>query len=95
MQLAADFIEGEGFKNALVTVTRCDATPNLGRADIYITVFPEEKEQEILKDLKSKIPALRDFVAHKFKAHSVPAFNIELDFGEKNRQKIDQLLKES
>ena len=38
----------------LVSISRAEATPNLQQAKIYITVFPADKEKEVMDSLRKK-----------------------------------------
>jgi ribosome-binding factor A len=94
-QLAATFLGRENNKTSLITVTSANCSPDLKRATIYITVLPESKEHDALEFAKRKRPELRDFLKENMATKVVPFIDIEIDRGEKNRQKIDELLRES
>jgi ribosome-binding factor A len=64
------------------------------RATIFITVMPESKEKEALEFAKRKRAELRDFLKKNIEIKIIPFIDIEIDRGEKNRQKIDELLRE-
>ncbi len=94
-QLAATFLGRENNKTSLITVTSANCSPDLKRATIYITVLPESKEHDALEFAKRKRPELRDFLKENMATKVVPFIDIDIDRGEKNRQKIDELLRES
>lgn len=93
-QLAALFIEAEGNGTSLITVTDCSVSPDMKQAKILITVLPTEKETDTLNFLKRKRKDLRDYVKKKLSMKIIPFFDIEIDLGEKNRQHIEDLLRE-
>jgi ribosome-binding factor A len=91
MAMASEFINREASKKVLITVTGADISPNLHDSTIYITVFPEDKEKDSMDFLKRKRSDLREFVRSHSKLRVLPVFDFEIDLGEKNRQRIDEL----
>ena len=57
-----------------------------------ITVFPEIHEKTALEFAKRKRSEFKEFVKENSKLGRIPMMDFEIDFGEKNRQKIDSLL---
>jgi ribosome-binding factor A len=92
-ELSAQFLERENNHTSLVTVTSCDVSSDLKRATIYITVLPDSKEKAALDFAKRKRGGLRDHLKKNMEVKNIPFIDIELDLGEKNRQKIDELLR--
>lgn len=93
-ELSATFLGRENNKTSLVTVTSCNTSPDLKKATIFITVLPADKEKAVLDFAKRKRPELRDFLKKNMQTKMIPFIDIEIDKGEKNRQKIDELLRE-
>ncbi len=91
-ELAATFIEREAGPTSLITVTRVLLSPDSKRAVIMITVLPREKETAAYGFIKRNLGELRKFVTKNLKVNPIPFLNVEIDEGEKNRQKIDELL---
>lgn len=94
-QLAAVFFESETNKSSMITVTDCKISEDSKRGLIFITVFPEDKEEEALNFTKRKRTELRDYVKEKLNIKIIPFLEIKIDIGEKNRQKIESLLREA
>jgi ribosome-binding factor A len=94
-QYAAQFLEIESNRLSLITVTSCSVSSDLKRATIYITVMPEDKEESALQFAKRKRSDLREYVKKHIRIKHIPFFEIEIDKGEKSRQKIDELLNNS
>jgi len=92
LQFAGDFISQESNRESLVTVTDADVSPNFSNATIYITVMPEEKEQEVIHFLMRRGRDFRTFVMSKTNMKRVPYFDFKIDEGDKNRRRIDELL---
>ncbi len=93
-RLAAQYIEGESNHTSLITVTDVRLSEDLKKSVIFITVLPDSKEKEVLEFLKRNRAELRDYIREHAKMGLVPFLDVEIDNGEKNRQKIDSLLKE-
>jgi len=92
-ELAAEFLERENNRTSLITVTSCTASPDLKRATIFITVLPDAQEKPALEFTKRKRPELREFLKKNLSIKTIPFIDIAIDLGEKNRQKIDELLR--
>ncbi|MFZ3015853.1 MAG: ribosome-binding factor A [Minisyncoccia bacterium] len=93
-ELSAQFLGREMNNTSLITVTSCTTSPDLKRATIFITVLPESKEKPALDFAKRKRGELREFLKKNMETKIIPFIDIEIDKGEKNRQKIDELLRE-
>lgn len=91
-ELAAEFLGRENNRTSLITVTSATASPDLKRATIFITVLPDSKEHDALDFAKRKRPELREYLKKNMETKIIPFIDIKIDLGEKNRQKIDELL---
>lgn len=94
-ELAAIYIEREAGKTSLITVTRVVISPDNKRAKIMVSVLPQEKEQAAYGFIKRNLGELRKYVSSNLKINPIPFLDVEIDEGEKNRQKIDELLSKS
>ena len=92
-ELAASFLGREKNKTSLLTVTSASCSPDLKRAVIFITVFPDSKEASALSFVKRKRGEIREFLKKNMPMKFIPFLDVEIDSGEKNRQKIDELLR--
>jgi ribosome-binding factor A len=92
-ELAAQFLGRENNRSSLITVTASTVSPDLKRATIFITVFPNFKEQAALNFIKRKLKELREFLKKNMPIKIIPFLDVAIDLGEKNRQKIDELLR--
>ncbi|HEY4480146.1 MAG TPA: ribosome-binding factor A [Candidatus Paceibacterota bacterium] len=91
-QFAAEYISLESGKDSLITVTKAEVY-NKGRyATIFFTALPQEKEKAALEFLKRKRNDFRKFVMGKKSFGFTPKIDFEVDYGEHNRQRIDELL---
>ncbi|MEK7563975.1 MAG: ribosome-binding factor A [Patescibacteria group bacterium] len=92
-ELAAEFLGRENNKTSLLTVTNASCSPDLKRATIFMTVLPTDKEKTALEFAKRKRPELREYLKKNMPVKIIPFIDIEIDQGEKNRQRIDELLR--
>lgn len=93
-ELAATFLSRENNNTSLITVTSANVSPDFKRATIFITVMPESKEETALFFAKRQRGNMRDFLKKNMNIKVTPFLEVEIDRGEKNRQKIDELLRE-
>jgi ribosome-binding factor A len=91
--IAQDFFQRESSGASLITVTRCDVSTDLKHSTLFITAIPEEKEPAALDFAKRMRSELRHRVMKRLPIKVIPFFEIEIDYGEKNRIHIDGLLR--
>lgn len=94
-QMAARFFEMQSNRLSLITVTRCDVSPDLRNATIYITVLPDSAEQSAIEFAKRNRSDLREYVKKAIRINRIPFFEVELDVGDKKRRRVDELLANS
>jgi len=75
----------------MITPIGANISKDLKNATIYVTIFPENKEEESLEFLKRKRSDFREFFKNQIKIKTIPYFDFEIDTGEKNRQRIEEL----
>lgn len=92
-ELAATFLGREDNKSSLITVTSATCSPDMKKATIFITVLPTSKETVALSFVKRKRADLRDYLKKNMPVKVIPFIDVAIDQGEKNRQKIDELLR--
>ncbi len=91
-EIIAQFFARESGPRSLITVTDVTISPDFKRATVYITTIPESEENNALDFAKRKRSDLRDFIADTAKLRTLPVFEVKIDEGERNRQRIDELL---
>jgi ribosome-binding factor A len=94
-ELAATYIEREAGPTSMITVTRVIMSPDGKRASIMISVLPTEKEKAAYGFIKRNLGELRKHIKKNLRINPIPFLDVEIDEGEKNRQKIDDLLMKS
>ncbi|PIP87189.1 hypothetical protein COW81_01555 [Candidatus Campbellbacteria bacterium CG22_combo_CG10-13_8_21_14_all_36_13] len=94
-QLVSEFISKESNRLSLITVTHVDVSRDLKKATIYVSIYPEDSEEQGIDFLKRNLGNLRDYVKPKLNMKNIPFFDCKIDIGEKNRQVIEDLSHES
>ncbi len=89
--LVANFVRQEANTNPLITVTRIDMSPDSKRALVMLTAFPTERENDAVIFMKRKGTELRDYVKKHGRLMRIPHFDFMVDYGERNRQHIDEV----
>ena len=89
--LAADFLEREMSRQSLVTVTRAEVAEDLKNVMIFISVLPEKFEGQALEFAKRSRSEFRTYLHDHSSLHPAPTIDFEIDYGEKNRQRVDEL----
>ena len=90
-RLAAEYIRDEAGKTSLVTVTRVDLSSTGKESKIFFTTLPEDQEDTVLKFLERKTPEFKRYVRDNSRIGFVPHIDFKIDYGERNRQRLDQI----
>lgn len=88
---AAEFVVRESSPASLITITRVMLAPSGKLAHIYFTTLPEAAEDTALKFLTRKGSEFVDYVRNHTKIGIIPTLRFEIDYGERNRQRLDQI----
>ncbi len=88
---AAEYLAREANRNTLITVTRTQMSEDGKRAVIYITVYPETGEQAALAFANRNRGELGQFLSKRTKGMRIPKFEFEIDLGDKNRRRLEEL----
>jgi ribosome-binding factor A len=89
--VAAEFLVREAGRESLITVTRTMLSEDNKRATIYITVLPDTAEAGALSFANRNRTELRAFFKTRIKGALPPDIVFEIDMGEKNRLRLDEL----
>jgi ribosome-binding factor A len=91
-EVISSFLNQEASTKSVVTVTHCTISNDLKNATAYLSVFPENFEEEALEFAKRKRSEIRATIAQKVPMKIIPFIDFEIDAGEKNRQAIEDIL---
>jgi ribosome-binding factor A len=92
--LSQDFFQRESSGLSMITVTRAEVSRDMRHGTIFISVLPEDKEEAAINFAKRMRSDLRHYIMKRLPVRVIPFFEVEIDYGEKNRQHIDTLLRE-
>lgn len=92
--LAQDFFQRESSGLSLITVTRCEIGNDMRNGTVFITVLPESKEEAAIHFAKRMRTDLRKFVMKGLPVRVIPFLEVEIDYGEKNRLHVEELLRQ-
>lgn len=92
-ELAAEYFSRESNRLSLITITDVEIFNRGGKARILMTVLPETAEQSALEFAHRQLTEFRQYVMDKSRIGRIPFFEVAIDVGEKNRQRIDELSK--
>ena len=92
-EVAAEFLVREANRNVLITVTRAVLSLDMKRVTIYLTALPDSGEQAAVDFANRNRKELRDFYKTRVKGALPPDIVFEIDMGEKNRLRLDELSK--
>ncbi len=91
--ITQDFFQRESSGASMITVTRTEISRDMRHGTIFITVLPENKEDAAINFAKRMRSELRHFVMKRLPVKVIPFFEVEIDYGEKNRLHVDELLR--
>lgn len=90
----AKFLNSHSTGHSLITVTDCTLSDDLKKVTAYISVFPDKDEESALNFAKRKRTEIRDYIKENTQMRTIPYVEIELDLGEKARQKMDETFRQ-
>ena len=91
--LTAKFISRESNRTNLITITRAEINEKKTVCTIFFSVFPESDEANAQIFMKRAASGLREFLQREQGVFRVPHLEMQLDLGDKNRQRIEALSK--
>jgi ribosome-binding factor A len=90
-EIAGSFVRFEVDPKAMVTVTRTELSDDSRTAKFLISVFPKNKEREILASLNKKNALFKSYLMAKTRMKFLPSAFFELDRSWEVELKIDKI----
>jgi ribosome-binding factor A len=90
-ETAAEFLARESNRRSLVTVTAAQVSEDGRRGTIFVTVLPDDYEDEVVKFANRNRMEFGKFFESKVRGMRIPHVEFVLDRGEKMRQRLDEL----
>ena len=84
-----DFPQG-----VLVTITRCDSSPNLSEAKIYVSVMPDEKIDKVFEILNRRIYDIQQVLNRRLNMRPIPRIEFKKEEKTKKAAQVEELLEE-
>ena len=91
---AATYIAREAGRETLITPTRTDVGKEGKTVTIFVSVFPEEQREHALRFLTRHKDLFREYLKKASRLSRLPYSTFEFDYGEQNRQRLDELSRE-
>lgn len=79
----------------VVTVIKADTSLDLHYGDIYVSVMPQQKEEEAIGLLEENVYALQQKINKKLFMKPVPMLRFRLDLSGDKADRINELIKEN
>ena len=93
--IVQDYFQRESSGASMITITRTEISKDMKHGTIFMTVFPENKEEAAINFAKRMRSELRHYVMKRLPVKVIPFFEVEIDYGEKNRLHVDELLRKN
>lgn len=91
---ASDYITRNSSRLSLITITRAETSSDEKRILLHVSVLPEAAEGPAMDFLKRHQDDIRQHIIKHSKIRMMPWLRFTIDKGEKNRQLVDELLRE-
>lgn len=89
--LMGEFIAREAGRSTLITPTRVEFGNNPKFATIFISVFPETEMEHAIAFLSRNTTEFREYLKKHGRFSVLPFVKFLPDYGEQNRQRLDEL----
>ena len=88
-------LEAKSMNGVLVSVTSARISPDLSIARVYISVFPSERGNEIVKNLNKNVRSIRFELGNRLRhqLRIIPELKFFIDDSLDYLERIDELLK--
>lgn len=91
-QCAAEYFARESNGTSLITVTRTDLSPDMHRAQIYLSILPESAAVSVIHFARRSRAEFRDYIHKHTRIGRAPTVDFLIDEGAKHAHRIDELL---
>ena len=89
-------LQTKAMKGVLISVSACRISPDLSVCRVYLSIFPSQKSEEILKNINDNMKSIRYELGTRvrFQLRIIPELRFFIDDSLDYAEHIDQLLKE-
>ena len=93
--MAGEYFAREKPRDSLVTVTHAELSDDFKNVLVFLSILPQTEEQSALKFAKRARSDFREYIKNHSRFSPIPTVDFEIDFGEKNRQRVDELTRKN
>lgn len=93
-RFTADWLNQAMPAGVLVTVTNFTLSRDHDYATVFVSVFPENREAEIRETFRRQGHELHAYLGEHIRTH-IPFVRLEIDWGEKNRQQVEEIISQA
>ncbi len=93
-ELAAQYIAREAGRSTLITPTRTELSRDGKHATIFVSVYPVQEDEHAVSFLMRHKDLFRSYLKSHARFPVLPYITFEIDYGERNRQRLDELSRE-
>ncbi len=94
IRLAGLYIAREANRNTLITPMRAEISKSRTHATVFVSVFPDNEVEHALEFLNRHHGDFFEYLKKESRLSPVPGVRFEFDYGEKNRQHLDEISQE-
>ncbi len=91
-EIAAKYVSEVSNRTSLITLTNAEFSNSRDKITFFVSVYPEEAEGPALGFLMRKRGECKKYLLNNTSMKRIPHVEFAIDEGEKNRQKVDELL---
>ena len=93
-RLAAEFVRDISTSASLITITRVEISPSGKESKIFFSTLPDSMQDTARKFLERKTPEFINLLKERSRLGNLPHVDFKIDFGERSRQRLDELSRE-
>lgn len=93
-KIVSEYISSHSNRQSLISVTRCEVSPDFKYATVAISVLPADKREVAFHFLSRNLSEIRKYLRSKLAISRIPFIKIVLDESEDNRSRILEIIKE-
>lgn len=86
--------ETQKMRGVMISVTEVRVTPDLSSARVFLSIFPDEKADTIMAEIKQETSAIRGALGQRIRSQvrHIPELIFQKDVSEAYARRIDELL---
>lgn len=82
------------FKDCLISISHLETSPDLRQTRIYLSIFPADKSDEIIKLIKKEEVHIQQKLHRRLYMKPLPKINFVIDNSQQKSAHIEKILKE-